>query len=62
MSLQRANNVLAPHKKLWVKNTVDAQAKEGLRFLFVVTGGSPGIEEKISQSFHNDSMLTHKFL
>jgi hypothetical protein len=52
MSLQRANNVLAPHKKLWVKNTVDAQAKEGLRFLFVVTGGSPGIEEKISQSFH----------
>ena len=30
---------LAPHKNLWVKNSFDAQAKEGLRCLFEVTGG-----------------------
>jgi hypothetical protein len=82
---------LAPHKNLWVKNSVVDQVREGLRCLFAVTGGrapsfhalsvgealapdpedrensgggkfpsqishrkdqhgSPGIEEKISQS------------
>ena len=30
MSLQHANNVLARHKNLWVQNSFDAQAKEGL--------------------------------
>jgi hypothetical protein len=38
----------APHKNLWVKNSVDAQGKEGLRCLFAI--------------LPLDSMLTHKFL
>ena len=34
---------------LWMKNSVDAQAKEGLRCLFAVTGGS-------APSFHDLSV------
>jgi hypothetical protein len=97
---------LARHKNLWVKNSLDAHAKEGLRCLFAVTGGprrarprrrapsfhdlsvgealapdpkdrensgggkfpsqishrkdqhgSPGIEEKASQSFHQTQYI-----
>ena len=32
---------LATHKNLRVENRFDGQSKEGLRFLFVVTGGPP---------------------
>ena len=30
---------LAPHKNVYVRNSFDAQAREGLRCLFEVTGG-----------------------
>ena len=40
---------LAPHNNLWVKNSFDAQAREGLRCLFAVTGGR-------APSFHDLSV------
>ena len=52
MSLPRlagTSDFSTPHKDLWVKNSVDAQAKGGLRCLFAVTGGR-------APSFHDLSV------
>ena len=46
--------IMAPYKNLWVKDSVYAQAKEGLRCLFAVTGGPRRARPSRSAPFFHD--------